>query len=58
MAPPKGLAPPDLASLPPTPAEGLTSAEAASRLALFGRNELADKKQNKALVMFKLVRVA
>ena len=53
MSPPTPL--PDTTSLPPTPDAGLTAAEAAARLARFGRNELADNKQNKWAVLGKLV---
>lgn len=57
---PNGSAPPTaadpLAGLAPTPETGLSSADAAARLAQFGRNELASKKQSKLKLIFKLVR--
>ena len=45
-----------LASLSPTPDDGLSEEEAAARLARFGPNELSDTKQSKLLVALKLVR--
>ena len=44
------------AHLPPTGDAGLSHEEAASRLARFGRNELAEHKTSKWLVFLKLVR--
>lgn len=44
-----------LAGLSETPEAGLSSAEAAARLAKFGKNELATKKQSKLKLIFKLV---
>ena len=48
--------PDPLADLSPTPEAGLSTAEAAARLAQFGRNELVTKQQSKLKLILKLVR--